>query len=148
MAICASTWNRGKHAEQRISWSEVDPIEDGLNFSQKIRMRQHHAFRIGRCARGVNQRSEIIVVRRRGLELARPSVENGGQIRQPMLLNGMAGHPLRIHQDEAEMQFLGRGPRHGNMLGVDEHRRCAAVLEQLRDLIVVQCGIEGHGGAA
>src|SRR5581483_3095616 len=36
-----------KDAEQGIIRSDVDPVENGVNFAQQISMREHHAFGIG-----------------------------------------------------------------------------------------------------
>ena len=111
-------------------------------------MGQHHAFRVGGCTGGVEQGSEITITRRRGFELAGSAVEDRGKIAQPVILDGMTCHAVWIHQDHAQFQFSGCGTSYRNMLRIAENRCCAAIFQKLGNLIVMQGGIEGNGGAA
>ena len=67
-----------QHAQQRVGGAKVDPVEYGLDFAQKIGVRQHHAFGVGGGAGGVEQGSEIVIACGRGLEVARAGVEDRG----------------------------------------------------------------------
>ncbi len=53
---------QGQHAEQSVARAKFDPVKNGFDLAQKIRVSQHHALGIGGSARGVEQGSEIIVV--------------------------------------------------------------------------------------
>ena len=67
-----------QHAEQGVGRAKVDPVEDGLDFAQKIGVSQHHALGVGGGAGGVEQGSEIVTVRGGGLEIAGAALEDGG----------------------------------------------------------------------
>ena len=137
-----------QHAEQRVGGAEIDPVEHGLDLAQEIGVGQHHALGIGGGAGSVEQGSEIVVLGWGRFEFARAGVEDCGQIAQPVILDGMVGHAVGIHEDEAQVQLGDRRPCYRNMFGVAEDGRGAAVFQKFRDLVGVQGGVERNGGAA
>src|ERR1700733_10083985 len=50
-----------KHAEQRVPRADISPSEYSPHFAHEIRVREHHPFGISGGARGVEQRSKVII---------------------------------------------------------------------------------------
>ena len=94
----------GQHTEQRVGRPDIHPVEHRFHFTQKVGVRQHHALGIGGGSRGVEQGSDVVRCGGRGLELSRPAIENRRQISQPVLMDGVVRHAVRVHQHEADLQ--------------------------------------------
>ena len=52
-----------KHTEHRVLRSDMRPAEYGPHFAHKVGVRQHHSFGIRSSARGIKQRSKIVILR-------------------------------------------------------------------------------------
>ena len=92
-----------QESEQRVARSEVDPGEDGLHFSQKIGMSEHHPFGVGGGSGGVKQGSQILLLRVNRFEIAGARFEDGGKFGKPVILSGWLGHSVRIHEDHPKL---------------------------------------------
>ena len=71
--------------------TDVDPVEYGFHFGQKIGMGEHYAFGVSRGTRGVKQRSQFIIIGRLALEGSRPALKECGQGSEPVVLRGRFG---------------------------------------------------------
>ena len=105
-------------------------------------MGKHHALGVGGGSRGVEQRSEVVGGGGRRLELSWPVGENRRQISQPLLIDGVLGHAVRVHEHEPHVQARNRLPRFLSVPRVAEQGRAAAVLQQPGQLVGVQSSIE------
>src|SRR6202020_1163749 len=99
------------------------PIKYGFHFAKKVSVGEHHAFRIGRSSRGIEQGSKVIGGGRRGLERFWPFVKNLGKIREPSTLRELTRrkllrHAFRIHKHELYIDMGGRASPQLRMLGV------------------------------
>src|SRR5580692_4566908 len=69
-----------KHAEQRVLRAELRPAEYGPHFAHKVRVRQHHSFGIRSSARGIKQRSKIVILREDRNKVPRPCRKDAVEI--------------------------------------------------------------------
>ena len=83
--LCQHVKHR-QHAQQRVGGSEVDPIEHGFHFTQKVGVGKHHALGVGGGSRGVEEGSEVVQGRRSRPEFSWPCGKNRRQISQPVLI--------------------------------------------------------------
>ena len=69
-----------QHSEQGVTRAEIDPVEDRFDLAQEIGVSKHHALGVGGRAGGVEQGSEVLVLRGRRFERSRAGLEDCGQI--------------------------------------------------------------------
>ena len=110
-------------------------------------MREHYALGVGGCAGGIEQGSEIAIVRGRRGEVSRAGFKDGRHVAEPAFFFPIAGCAIRVGEDHSQFQFGGGRPSDRDVLRIAEDRGGAAVFQQLGDLVVVQSGIERNGGA-
>ena len=110
----------GQDAQQSVRRPNIDPIEYGFHFAKKIGVGEHHAFRVGGGAGGVEQGSEVIRRGRRRLEFSRTAIENRRQICQPALGGRLLGHAVRVHQHQPDVEARNRFTRRLRMLRIAE----------------------------
>ena len=132
----------GRTPSKRIGWAEVDPVEHGFHFAQKIGMSQHHAFGIGGGSGGVEQGSDVIRLRMAAAESSRATLEDRRQVCQP-LFAGVLRHALRVHEHEPNvlsLQLLPAQVRH--VFASQKRAEVPLSFQQLSELVGVQRGIE------
>ena len=77
-----------------------------------------------------------------GWKFPGPAGENLRQISQPLRMDRVLGHAIRVHEYEPDVQVRNRLPRHLRVLYIAEQGRAAAVFQQLGQLVGVQSSVE------
>ena len=116
-----------QNPQQCIVRSNIYPVEYGFDFAHEIGVRQHNALRVGSGSGGIKQRRKIITAGGSCFKTGGASFENRREIRQPMFVTGSLGCTIRIHKNEAELQFGGCGTNQWDMFRIAEDRRGAAI---------------------
>ena len=94
----------GQNAQQRVGWAEIDPVEYGFHFAQKIRMSEHYPLGIGGGSGGVEQGSNVIRSRGHRLKVPSTTLEDRRQVRQPRVFRGAIRQTLRVHEYETNVK--------------------------------------------
>ncbi len=114
-------------------------------------MSEHHAFGIRRRARGVEQGGDDIRLYRGRPETGWTRLNDGVEIAEQIRFD-CVGFAIRlfggIDEGDFDWQIADRLLRRCQVLDVAEQQRTAAVLEQGRDLVGVQGGVERYRGAS
>src|SRR5690348_1698651 len=75
-----------QHAKNGVAWPDVGPGKNRVSFSEKVSVREHHAFGIGSRTGGVEQGSNVVELTRDWFEavcwLSEDGVEIGNWLRK------------------------------------------------------------------
>ncbi len=130
-----------QYPKDGVSFRETNQLHYRIHFEAQVPMREHHALRVRRCPRRVQQHRQIRLVR-----LARGEVF--GACRNHRVKASSNAGFRALQQNNLDRCVRYRFPCQSQMLGVAIDQIGSAIQEQLVHLIRVVVAVQWHRRAA